>query len=807
MPIRILHLEDNPLDARLINYALEEEGLDCELTVIDNREAFANCLDQEHYDLIFADYTLPRFDAVEALEMVRERELTTPFILVSGTISEESAVKSLRAGATDYVLKDHLNRLSPAVQRALEEHRHRSKQEAYRAEIRRKSHLFQVVEKLALIGTFTIDLPDQHTYWSSGLLTMLEAQQAPHFEPTVAYLLSRVLIQDRPLVESRLRAAQEAPGSYDIAFRIWQLDGGVVYIQGHLEATIEESGHLRLVGVLQDITDRKQAEIALQQSEDRYRILSQELEQRVAERTRELDEANTQLKREIDERTRIQEELSNIHASIDDVIWSFNLVENKLSYVSPSVWRMLGVSKAQHDDIDLLNIPSYILPEDLEHIAVQWPGFLQQGEAQFRMRIRRADGQVRMLLSQGRAVCDEQGTPLRFDGILNDITERARAEEELIASENRYRLISENSSDLIATHDAQGRLQWVSPSSGDLMGYAPAEMMGKSAYDFVHPDEQASVRNAFRQLKRGRPEAQTFSYRLRCADGSWLWVETAARVIYGEGGSISYQTSTRDISERKRAESEIQRALRRERELNELKSSFVSMASHQFRTPLTVIKSNAQMLRTSVGQPQSDRVQGLLRRIETEVNRLTELMDDVLILGRVDTRRLKPSMEPTDVVATVRQLLAEQFSPAQDGRTLCCEVSGTPRHLHIDRKLLEHTLSNLLSNAIKYSPQREAPEIALRFRAHELMISVRDYGIGIPQADWQYLFQSFYRASNAQGIQGTGLGLTIAREFTMLNGGQIAFESEEGQGSVFTIRFPYDPASPRSPSDTSGREY
>ena len=1051
--VRILHLEDNALDASLIRYTLEDERIDCEIRVVDTRGDFVRCLEEEEYDVVFADYTLPKFTALDALEIMRERGIRTPVLLISGTIGEEFAVRSLKAGATDYVLKDHLTRLGPAVRRALAEYDQRRRQAEAEAEIQRQSELFEVVEKMAFLGTFTWDLKSPYLYWSPGMHVIYETD-ASHLRPTVETLLAAVHVDDRQRVTQALEKARVQGGTVPLAFRLLVSGGRIKHVSCRLDAIPGPEGPEQVVGVLQDVTRTKQAELALQASEENYRRLNQDLESRVQARTRELHQTNASLQIEIDERRRIEAELNNIHHAIDDVIWSFNLVEGRISYLSPSAARLFGLSLAELDraikqrDLGLL-IHAADQKRVFSYFSRLEPG--QEWDFQFRVHSHQRKD-IHIVRIRAKLSLDAAGKPVRIDGIATDITERVRAEDQLKASEQRYRtlfnsapdaiismdissgaiiavnrravellgttedrllgtpfagvfplasretvmtsfgrylhenrpfslppdllplrlsgpggrsipveaspskfwledrqvlscffrdvrqrleqeeairdlqekyrlisentldiillyspegilqyispsveevlgippegflgknlmtlytpqpqrqarilergilpltrkevaqtslilpifdargqlrlfdvqtrpingpggqlryllsrcrdvtdrerayqqvkerevqyrLISENMSDLITTNSPKGELLWVSPSSREVLGWTPEEMQGRHIYAFIHPEDQPAVRRETWRLLRRRIETMVVSYRLRHRDDSYLWVETIAkRVLDTQGRLNSLQTSTRDISERKQAEEETRRALMRERELNELKSHFVSVASHQFRTPLTVIQSNMQLLRSQVDKQPTPVFGKIVDRIEKETRRLTNLMNDVLILGRLDAHRLEPRREEVNPVEVVRALIREQFAGQVDGREVEVRVEGEVRSIQVDPKLFEHTLSNLLSNAFKYSPGARAPILTLVFETGGVSVRVQDFGIGIPAEDQAHLFQSFYRARNTRSIQGTGLGLAIAREFTHLNGGALWFESQEGQGATFVLNLPY----------------
>ena len=233
-------------------------------------------------------------------------------------------------------------------------------------------------------------------------------------------------------------------------------------------------------------------------------------------------------------------------------------------------------------------------------------------------------------------------------------------------------------------------------------------------------------------------------------------------------------------------------SLDKEKKLVLLKNSFISTASHQFRTPLAVIQSNAElieMFNKSSNKIEPEKYQKVTSRIAGAIDKMTVIMDDVLLLGKLSSGNVLYNPESLDVVLFCEQL-AQEFGEIQlDGRGLAVEVDGEPYSIMIDTSLLTHSLSNLISNAFKYSLGKESPKLSIHFKPKKLVLSVKDYGIGIPKDEQLHLFQPFFRANNAIKIHGTGLGLSIAKEYCEINQGKIVAKSILGEGSCFEITF------------------
>jgi signal transduction histidine kinase len=245
-----------------------------------------------------------------------------------------------------------------------------------------------------------------------------------------------------------------------------------------------------------------------------------------------------------------------------------------------------------------------------------------------------------------------------------------------------------------------------------------------------------------------------------------------------------------DITERKRAEAELLKALEKERELNELKSQIVTVVSHEYRTPLTTILSSAELLEHYSYKWSDEKKLQHLRRIQTTVQHLTQLVSDVLILDKAEAGKLEFRPAPLDLVAFCNELVEQMQLTLGDKPRLRFVSHGECPQIYLDEKLLRQMLTNLLSNAIKYSYPGGIVRFDLVCERGEAVFRIQDEGIGIPTEDRQQLFESFHRASNVGTVPGTGVGLAIVKRCVDLHNGQIALESEVGVGTTFTVTLP-----------------
>lgn len=246
----------------------------------------------------------------------------------------------------------------------------------------------------------------------------------------------------------------------------------------------------------------------------------------------------------------------------------------------------------------------------------------------------------------------------------------------------------------------------------------------------------------------------------------------------------------KEIGERKRAEEEAHKALEKERELNDLKSKFVSIASHEFRTPLSTILSSISLVDKYKERNDLDKIDKHTQRVRSSVNHLTAILNDFLSLGKLEEGKVDLVNEQINLTELLGDISEEVKPSLKEGQHILIQQKLSSFDFVTDARIIRNILFNLLSNAGKYSDPGKAIYITCWEEKPYLKIQIRDEGIGIPKEDHKHLFDRFFRASNVTNIQGTGLGLHIVKRYTELLNGTIEFESEYGSGSSFTLSLP-----------------
>ncbi|MEA5257369.1 PAS domain S-box protein [Arcicella aquatica] len=397
---------------------------------------------------------------------------------------------------------------------------------------------------------------------------------------------------------------------------------------------------------------------------------------------------------------------------------------------------------------------------------------------------------------------NEDGEVDRLIGISINITELKLVEEQLRESELMFKTLAKSVPGVVyqfcVEADGTTHFPYLSSKMADIFGidFDVNELdLSKHIY---HEDKKAFLNSIYVAIQT--KSDWHFEGRIHNAKNEIKWFDGIASATM-IGQKIVFNGILIDITERKNAEEakkhlrQLELSLEKEKEINLLKSRFISFASHEFRTPLATIITSIDILGIYTDMLNNidlkEKIQHHLSRVTLQSNRLTEMLKDVLLLEKTANEKLNLELEYIDIVALVNEINSQYFFDRKDLRKLDLSLPLTKKMIYTDASLLNHVIHNLVDNAFKYSEGMANPSLTLNFNEHNFNIIVKDYGIGIPLEDQQHLFEIFFRANNVLAIEGTGLGLNITKEFTNKLGGTISFESEEGKGTTFTLTFPY----------------
>ncbi len=606
-------------------------------------------------------------------------------------------------------------------------------------------------------------------YCSSELLAtkgLYNTITHPEDLPKILETINTAISEQQPyVVEYRIKTK-----SADKYKWLWEKGNGVYGDRGQL---------LGLEGFITDITKLKSSETAIRQAEANYRSIFENAIEGIFQST--LD----------GEYISVNPALAQIYGyeSEQALIASLTNIERQL-YVQ---------ANRRHEFLDLMQ----------QHGAVK--GFESQ--------VYRQDRTIIWISENVRIVKDPYGNALYYEGTVEDITaykqlhqqleskviertfelreanyqlqneviERQQAQLALRASEERYRAVVEQTSEGIFLIDARTKNILQTNAAFDrLLGYTCEELLQLKLEDVVALESNVIDRNVQQTLKARHSFIAEAPH--RCKDGSLILCEVSASCIF-YGDRQVFCALVRDITQRKRAEAEMQSALAKEKELHELKSRFVSMTSHEFRTPLTTIMFSAELIQKYGLKWTQEKKDRHLWRIQTSVNQMTQLLDDVLIIGQAEAKKLDFNPHPLDLNQFCGDLV-EEMQNLTDKHAIIFNSKLDCTCAKMDEKLLRHIFSNLLANAIKYTPAGGAINFELTSFQNKAIFRLQDSGIGIPKCDRAQLFDSFHRASNVGTISGTGLGLAIVKKSVDLHGGSINVESEVGVGTTFEVTLP-----------------
>ena len=486
-----------------------------------------------------------------------------------------------------------------------------------------------------------------------------------------------------------------------------------------------------------------------------------------------------------------------------DVIWLYDLAADGLSYVSPSVFDHRGF---QPSEIIGQKLGASLLPPAAERIkgpAQDWIAANAAGDRSHR----NATIEVEQRHKNGNSVpteivvsllSDSAGRPTHILGISRDISERKRVREtlekfnseleervrqrtaELAERTREIEALLDSIPDTVLLCDGSGAVISSHSSGGGSGANQPAEGFSPRSDD----PQVLEIARAMRDAARSGSQTVVQEFD-RASNGSAVSIEARAT----PAGSNRLLILLRDISARKRVERDVLANLERERQLSEMKSQFVSVASHEFRTPLAAAVGSLELLERH-GPRMTEAKRGeLLTRIQGSLSRLTAIMNDVLNLSRADSGRVQVKRMAVDLPRFVQDIVREVETGDRQQHIFSFQQTGGPNVVLADTNLLNHILSNLIGNAVRYSPAGTRISIALELDEQRFSFTVADEGIGIPEPDRDRIFEPFMRGSNVGHIGGTGLGLNIVKRYTELMGGRIEL-LPTGKGAAFRVSVP-----------------
>ena len=650
--------------------------------------------------------------------------------------------------------------------------------------LKQNRFILEQSQGIAKVGSWVIDYPTGNLYWSKETFNIF-GLSPENFSPSYNGFLNAVHTEDRDFVNSAyINSLKSAGSEYEIEHRIIMPENSE--IKHVLEKCIhqrDDNGRVvKSYGIVQDITERKNYE-------------------------------------------------ANLKAIIENTLVNIWSIDNNyiIQYVNT-------VFSSAYDNIFGIYLKPGInvlepLPVELrDEWKEQYDRALAGEQFTFVKSIKINSMTIFVEVSMNPIKVGGHVTGVSCYG--KDITENKMAEDKLIKSEEKFSKIGNSALDAIIMINEEGNVEYWNPAAEEIFGYTFAEAAGRPVHSLIMPEkysqQQRNGWSRFRETGEGKALGNVLNLDAVNKRGESLPVEIALAPIKmnNKYWGLAY---IRDISLRRKneielekyrnhleelvkertseighvnsllikeielkteAEKKLQDSLGREKELNNLKSRFISTASHEFKTPLTAILSSSELIQRYRKAWDDSKIDLHLDRIKNSVSYLAKLTDDVLLVNRIEAGKVPFNPSVCNLRILCDRIIEDIHAHTTDKHTFIYNTEIKEENVYIDAKQIELILHNLLSNAFKYSPDGGRVELTLNQEGKKLFFAVKDSGIGIPAKDLPHLFETFHRSENTKDIKGTGLGLSIVKHAIELHGGTIEVDSVEGKGTEFRVTIP-----------------
>lgn len=526
---------------------------------------------------------------------------------------------------------------------------------------------------------------------------------------------------------------------------------------------------------------------------------------------------------------RSEERFKQIAENAEEIIWELDK-DGIFTYISPVFETIIGYKP--EEIVDKKYFYDLIDPALKDKAKEIFSDIFANKKVMKRFIIHcvHKNGQIIILESNASPFISSQGNLVGYRGASIDITERNNAEMALQESEEKYRTLIQTSPDAILMLSLKGEILLTNEEAAIIHEYkSKEEMIGLNAECLIPSEEVEHIyKNLEMVLKTGKSVYDEYIFIKK--DGDRFFADLNLSVVFDAGNKPKAVIGVaRDITERKISELELEKyrlkledlvtertkkieevnlqlqeeilkqkeaeekvilALVKEKELNTLKSEFISTASHEFRTPLATILSSAELIERYWNKQDKDKFRDHIERIKNAIKYLTGLMDDVLIIGRSETGKTNINFEKTDLIKICKSIIGECSAAITDKHKLNIDLQLGDGIFYVDEKLIKLILNNLLSNAIKFSANGGNIGFNAKTSDAEIIFEISDDGIGIPAEDQSRIFEPFDRGSNIGAIRGTGLGMSIVKRSLELHNGTISIDSKIGYGTKVVIIIP-----------------
>ncbi len=734
---KILLIEDSPGDARLIQEVLSEApSVPHELECVDRLSKGLERLAVGDIDLLLLDLGLPDSQGLDTVSKVCAQAPAVPIVVLTGLYDETLGIEALRLGAQDYLLKaDAQSKELWRVMRYAEE---RKRAEMALKDSEKKYHdLLDNANDLIQFVRADTSIQFVNNKWLETL---------GYSEEEVKNLKVTDILPENQIarIMEVLKGVANGGTVTNIETTFISKHGKEISVEGNESGLFQDGEFIGAIGIFRDITERKRAEDALRESEEKYRT--------------------------------VLEEMEDSYFEVD--------LGGHITFVNDSTCRNLRFSR---EELIGNSYKAFSAEKAFDTVYKAFNHVYRTGKPvkDLSWELVRADGSTAYGEATVLPLRNDAGQIIGFRGIGRDITERKRAEEALQQSEERYREVVENAIEAIMVAQ-DGMIKFANTKAVEMTGYSIEELTSMPPTELIHPDDREAA-IGFHYVRATREEIPRYhAFRLIDKEGNIKWVERSASTITWEGRPALLIFDT-DITERKLAEGKMFEY----EELNKLKSNILSTVSHELRTPLATIKGYSTMLIDYDRRLKPDEKRDYLEAIDKATDRLTDLVDHLLDMSRLDAGLLKLDKVATNITNLLQTAVAEA-KVRTPGCKIVLSLPEAVLTLDADARRIRQVVDNLIDNAIKYSEEGTTVTVEARNQNSEMVFSVTDQGRGIPREEHEAVFDRMYRLEQrlAHDPGGMGLGLALCKALVEGHGGRIWVQSQVGKGSKFSFTLP-----------------
>ena len=741
--LKILILEDVEDDTQLILRYLKRD-YQFEHLWVEEEATYTNGLKNFKPDLILSDYMLPNFDGLQALKIRNEISPTTPFIIVTGSVNELTAVECIKTGATDYVTKEHLERLNVSVRNALEQKKAIEEKQMAQQQLLESLERFRTFVENDISGDY-IENDHQVLYCNQRILDIFDFGSLDELNE-----FGTENLFDDPNDRKRLFDRIKKNGKVkDFEVRMHTSLGKPLYLLENAIGKFDKNGQLiEIQGYIIDITQRKLAEIEVKKSEKLFRKLSETM-------------------------------------SAGLVIYN----EEHFLFVNPMASKITEYSV---DEMLNMHFWDVVHPDHVDMIKERGLKRLRNLniETNYTFKLLTKTGKERWInFTADRIEFKGQNCAI---GTVFDITREKEAEAEI---RRLSTVVEQNPLSIIIT-DTEGTIQYVNQSFVKVTGYSIEEAVGKNPRILQSGKTPAEIYpELWDTLAAGKVWTGEFINKKKIGE-DYIEYAVISPVLDEQGKIVQYAAIKEDITERKQMEQEVLRSKEIAEEANRLKSAFLANMSHELRTPLNGILGFSELM---MDASSLEETREMTKFIHESGERLLRTLKLILDIARLEAGSFKPDYQKLDVKLLLSTVVSQHAEEAERrGIKLILQPFKEKLSLEADEKMLQDTLEHLIDNAIKFT---EEGSVTLSVNQENIenityvVIHIIDTGIGISEKNQSKIFEEFRQESEGYGrtYEGTGLGLSLARKYVELLDGFIRLKSKVGVGSTFSVYIPESP--------------